>query len=390
MENKEQNWMSGSNCLRKITFVSFLTIAVAFSTHAELRFSSKRLKQIFAMLPSVYKKEIEVKSSSGSGTYFMDAKIIENKRELTFRFNQFNELEHLGFYLIDDRRSSSNISEVYDYLERTFLVSALMKEKYLLAEEVQNKKIEVLYNGNGIKQQNGLSVSPQISLNKETPMKIRIDLDSFKIKWVLGSSNTLEIRIPNDYSLITEKTKDELEFHLLRILKLSPKVKINKERPSKSQLKFSSQNIYILPGEIYSTTPELSSSKYFVVSDSIYPVFSSKYYKESIRNLFLNLIQTELKLNITQKLYGGNDEKFSVNINNFLGNFSSSYKVFFGWQNDTKENLKASIFISNTVYNYNHLLVISSNTKELFKKNGEVEGLFLSYVPREKINKEVQ
>jgi hypothetical protein len=370
--------------------VSFLTIAVAFSTHAELRFSSKRLKQIFAMLPSVYKKEIEVKSSSGSGTYFMDAKIIENKRELTFRFNQFNELEHLGFYLIDDRRSSSNISEVYDYLERTFLVSALMKEKYLLAEEVQNKKIEVLYNGNGIKQQNGLSVSPQISLNKETPMKIRIDLDSFKIKWVLGSSNTLEIRIPNDYSLITEKTKDELEFHLLRILKLSPKVKINKERPSKSQLKFSSQNIYILPGEIYSTTPELSSSKYFVVSDSIYPVFSSKYYKESIRNLFLNLIQTELKLNITQKLYGGNDEKFSVNINNFLGNFSSSYKVFFGWQNDTKENLKASIFISNTVYNYNHLLVISSNTKELFKKNGEVEGLFLSYVPREKINKEVQ
>jgi hypothetical protein len=385
MKKIGSNLILGGNYFRRASFICFFAIIVSLSTSAELRFNSERMKQVFSMLPEGYKKEILSRSSSNPGVYFIDAKLIEDKRELIFRINQYKELEHLGFYLIDDRKNSTNIGEVYDYLERVFLVSALLKEKYLLAEEVRNKRIEVLYNGNALKQQNGLSVLPLVSLNKETPIQIRFDSDYFRIKWALGSTNVLEINIPNNYSLITEKTKDELESDLFRKLKFSSKVKIDRERPLKSQLKLSAANIYLFAGEIYSTTPELSSSKYFVVADSIYPVFSSKYYKESIRNLFLNTISTPLILNITHKMYGGIDEKVSLNINSFLSYFSSGHKVFFGWQNDDRENLKASVFITNTVFNYNHLLVISTNTKSVFRKGGEIEGLFFAYVPKENL-----
>jgi len=52
------NWKSGENYVRRIFFVCFLTITISFSVHAELAFNSERLKQIFSMLPDVYKKEI--------------------------------------------------------------------------------------------------------------------------------------------------------------------------------------------------------------------------------------------------------------------------------------------------------------------------------------------
>ena len=169
-------------------------------------------------------------------------------------------------------------------------------------------------------------------------------------------------------------------------MKFSKGVEISKARPSRNQLKLKTQDIYLYQGEIYSTTPELSSSKYFYVKDSIYPVYSNKYYKESTRNLFLNLVPTSVKLNITQKLYGGIDEKLWLNLNTFFSNFSSDYNIFFGWQNDDKDNMKASVFISSKVYNYNHLLVVTTNVKTIFKNNGEVDGLFFAYIPRESVN----
>lgn len=384
MKNLPQNIDFKRNYQTIVLLVFIWMTGVSLNAYSQMRFNSERLKQIFGMLPDGYKREIEAKCNSNQGIFIIDAKLIEDKSNLVFRINQYHELDHLGFDLINSQ-NLANISEVCDYLERAFLVSALIKEKYLLSEEVTKKNIVVLYNGNSLNQQNALTVLPTIEIDKKTPLQIRFDSNFFLIKWALQSLNTLEVRIPNNYSLITEKTKDELERDLLRKFKFSKEGKADTKRPSKNQLKPYAANIYLFPGEIYSTTPELSSSKYFALNDSIYPVFSNRYYKESIRNLFLNMISTPVMLNITQKLYGGNDEEFRLNVNNFLQNFSSDHKVYFGWQNVDKDNLKASIFISNTVYNYNHLLVISANAKAVFRKNGEVNGMFFAYVPKENL-----
>jgi len=83
-------------------------------------------------------------------------------------------------------------------------------------------------------------------------------------------------------------------------------------------------------------------------------------------------------------MYGGTDEKISTNINNLYANFTADYNIYFGWQNDKKENLKASILFCHKTYNYNHLLVIKPEYKTVFKNDGEVEGIFMTYIPREK------
>jgi hypothetical protein len=368
---------------RLVLVVIIALIIISSGTNAQIKFNSEKVKQIYAMVPEIVKNEIALKSKSGSGQNLINANLFGEKRVLVSRFNKYNELDHLGLYLVDENTNTSNIREVFDYIERSFLVSVLLKEKYLLDNEATENKIVVLYNGGPIKRQNAMSVLPKVLIDINTPLNIKVNPDFFQLQWKLEDSNTLEIKIPNDYLLITGKTKNELENDLLREMRISENSSIERSRPEMNQLKLSSPGIYLYKGEIYSTTPELSSSKYYFAGDSIYPVFSNRYYKESIRNLFLNLIPTSQVLKVTQKLYGGLDEKLNLNINHFMSNFSKGYKVYFGWQNTEKESLKASIFISSLVYNFNHLLVVTPNSKSVFKKNGEIEGYFFSYIPKD-------
>jgi hypothetical protein len=367
----------------RLIIVPFVILILNCSVaKAQIKFNSEKVKQIYALVPESVKAEIGLKSKAGAGLNLMTTSISGEKRIIAYRFNKYNELDHLGLSVISENNAVSDVREVFDYIERAFLVSVLLKEKYLLTKEVAENKIEVLYNGGLLKQQNSLSVLPKISVGTTTPLTIKIDPDFFRFQWKLEDSNTLDIKVPNDFMLISGKTKDELEAQLLRDLKTCHISNVEKIRPQMSQLKLYSQGIYQFPGEIYSTTPELSSSKYYFADDSIYPVFNNRYYKESIRNLFLNLVPTSQVLNVTQKLYGGKDEKLNLNVNYFLSNFSKGYKVYFGWQSSEKENLKASIFISSLVYNFNHLLVVTPNTRSIFKKNGEIEGYFFAYIPK--------
>jgi hypothetical protein len=371
---------------------ALLTYWVVFTSStggAQIRYNSARLKQVFDMLPDTYKSEIREKSTSSPGSYFLETNLNGNSAKLVYRINKYNELDHLGVYLINDSLSNTPIREVFEYLEREFLVSALLGERYPLTREVYNKKIEVLYNGSSLENQNNNFRVPKISITENTPFRVRYDSDFFLIEWDVKSYGKLGVKIPNNYSLITEKTKDELENDILRKFEYPEEGRIVTKRPLRNQLQYYESNIYLYKGDVYSSIPELSSNKYFVVSDSIYPVFNGKYYRESISNLFMNLIPTHVIMNITQKLYGGNDKEFRINLNSFFQNFSGDYMVYFGWQNADKDNLKASVFICNTVYNYDHLLEISTNSRAVFRKNAEVKGMFYAFIPKENLEKRI-
>lgn len=369
---------TGSKILSIIIFLS-----LSLGTNAQTRFNSEKIRQVFASMPQLIKTEIAQKSNYKTGSYLLPVNQFGPYKNITFRINRYNELDHIGLLLFSDQQNSLPIREVFDYIERSFLVSAMLKEKILLERESRENGIEVKYNGAVLKPQNSLSILPQIVIDPTTPLTIKYNTDNFILMWRDIKSNEITIKIPNEYSVISGKTKDELEKQLMRDLLSSQDIQIEKIRPQRNQLKQAGQNLFLLEGEIYSTTPELSSTKYFQINDSIYPVFNMQNYKESIRNLFLNQISSSIDLSLTQKQYGGIDVSSKININKFLTYFKNDYTIYFGWQSSERENMKASIFLSNKVYNFNHLLVVKPNIKTVFRKYGEVEGLFFAYIPKE-------
>jgi len=373
--------------LKKVVFFLLWLFLSSFGQDNKILFNSEKLKQIYGSLKDECRKNIQERSSSGQGTYFIDSDINGSKYKLIFRINNFNELDHLGLYLIKDSLNLQPIREVFDYLEREFLVSALLGDQYPLTTESKNEKIELVYNGRTLKNEQKLFNVSRISIDQNTPFRVRYDPDFFMIEWDLKFSNKFGVKIPNNYSLITEKTKDELELDLLRKIKFQKTSNIITARPRKDQLKPYGTDIFLLTGEIFATTPELSSNRFFMVNDSIYPVFNRLYFQESICDLFLNMISTHKILDITQKLYGGNKEKFKINLNSFYSTFAGDYLIYFGWQNVERENMKASIIICNTIFNFNHLLVIYPSSKTIFDKTGEIKALFYAYIPKENLKK---
>lgn len=351
----------------------------------QVNFSSEIVKEIYLQLPESTRYQINT-AEHKQCTNIYTLRLSGRSEEISVRYNSHNELEHIGLNLIDDKQKLPEIKEVFDFIERAFLHSIMSGEEYLLKNETEKFGIEVLYNGSSIRPKNTLMVVPNIDINKQTPLEIKYNSETFQVKWALENKNELTLRIPNDYFLITGEKKDELEMNLLRKISESKDSQVDKLRPHKSELNLVNQSLFCMPGNIYSTTPELSSNKYFIINDSIYPVFDINYYKESVRNLFLNILPSKTKLNITLKMYGGKDEKIKLNINNFYTNFAKDYNIYFGWQNDNKDNLKASIFFKHKIYNYNHLLVVTTNIKSIFGKNCEIDGILISYIPQEKIN----
>jgi hypothetical protein len=364
----------------------FLT---SFSPESKPAFSSERLKRIFGMLNEESRKNIENAGSAGQGTHFIKTNINGIEYKIVFRINYLNEFEHLGIFLIKDSLDLPPVREVFDYIEREFLVSAILGDRYPLISESKNDKIDLYYNGRKLKSEQKLLNVSKISIDQNTPFRINYDSDFFMIEWKLNFSNKFGIKIPNNYSFITGETKDELELDLLRKVKSLNSFNVFKSRPTRDQLRTYGTNIYIQKGNIFDKTPGITSDRFFAINDSIHPVFNKLNYLESICDLFLNLVPTSKMLEVTQKLYGGSEEKFRINLNSFYTAFSRNYIIYFGWQSIDRDGLKASIIISNTIYNFNHLLIISSSVKNIFENTDDIKALFYAYIPNYNLKKSI-
>lgn len=373
-----------SKTVNILTLIALFLFSATLDILGQLNFVSQKVKEVYLTLPVAAKEYLLSNESKKNESIVFKLNFDDQKIELNARFNDYKELEHIGIFLFKENENLSEIREVLDFTERSILISVLSKEKYFLENQLLKENIQLIYNGTKIGQQNKLPSQTAFNVLNNSQLNIKYNSDAFLIGWQTEQNSTLWIEIPNNYSFITDQTKDELEKNLLRQIKHFKRVKIDKNTPQKSQLKKVTDNIYCLPGQIYSTTPELSSEKYFYVTDKITPVFDKLYYSESVRNLFQNLIISDIKLKLFHKMYGGVDEIFDVKVNHFSANFTDDFDIYFGWQNDVKENLKASIFYIHKIYNYNHLLIITSDHKSIFKKEATIDGIFIAYIPREK------
>jgi hypothetical protein len=354
------------------------SIEIGFEQNNTLSFSSNNLHDLYKLLPESTKNKLESKALSPSNTYFIEDINVSNRYGLVMKSNNYNELSHIGLNIFSSELIESNYCKVIEYIERELLTYLLLQTDAEIKQRMNNNNIELRLNGNLLNTKE--LIASYLVFDEYTHFNLNNDSKQFIAIWKLNSSNLITMKFTNNYIFIAGKQKDEIENEILRDLKYSNSgVEIHKQiRNLDDQV--NCDRIYLNSGITYNDSPNITSDSYFYSHDSITPVFDTLNHKESLNNLLLNLVPTHINFQIRHKLYGNSEENYTININDFFNHFSKDHDIFIGWGSNEKENLSASIFIYNVLFNYTHLLVVNTNMVNFSNYHGNINGTLYTFI----------
>ena len=376
----------------RLNSVSCLVLLIALGLTpltAQPVFHSEVLEKIYYSLPQEVKNQISgIEPKDDSPSFF---NVILNGVEVVVvcEFNQFNEIAHLGLNIQTPLSGKHEVGLVIKYLERCFLKWLNLNSNARILEDMHSELISMHVSGEIV----DVGSREQIIANFDkiqTAKDLRIDIKNnlISVIWTFDLFNNIEITFPSDIFTISGKRKDEFENELYRNLKQLPVGEINKITPPTVGLTPIDQNLFLLHTSVYEDNDEITSNIYFIRNPDLTPVFSPIYPLESISNLMLNTIRSDAEISINLNIYGQLTKPINVNINDLMSFIGHGNEVFFGWEDKDQKNLKASIFIHNSFYNYTHLLLIQLNAEKFFSQKTGLTGVLYSYVPKHNLRKE--
>ncbi len=379
--------------IKYLTFKLLVTIAVlltngVYASASEHAFSFSGLRAIYDLLPTKMQTALSETDLEPSGVYYFDAgSLIEGKR-VVFRINHYNEVSHIGLQLFTDMVKNSNEQVVFDYLERKLLIYSLAKSSSDILNLMDQEKLVMYVNNNAVNDDLKRSINTHFSFNSDIPFALYKTKDSFSAKWSVNPLTHIEFRFPNNFMTISGMDKYEIEQHLMRELQNLPEGQAMVIDLPKSDMTPYKDEIFVLRGGTYKNVDEISADYFLFFSDQVKPVYDERFVLESASNLLLNIIPTNIRLNINHQLYGDEQHNYLVNINDFLSYFRDDYSLYFGWQNKELSNLKASVFIYNNYFDYSHMLIISFQDADIFVDQRILQTEFYSYTPHNNLKQQ--
>jgi len=345
-------------------------------------FNSRFMMDLFEKLPEEIRVQIKEQRNTSPGTFLIDADMICDNSIIIFRLNQYSELVHLGIHVTSELPEKKQYSTVINYIERLLLTCCLLNNHEAIFLHLQLEKVEIIINGEPLADllQHD-SFCSAITYAKNAPVSIERSPEGFHAIFSPDHFNHVSIKFPADIFTISGMDKYELENMLVRDMISLPKGQTVHVNNSSAPLYRYSNRVSMRQGLVYSGIAGISSNQFFYRNRVSSPVFDKANFYESASNLFLNIIPSGINLQINHKLYGGRTEKYIVNINDFLSSFGDAYTIYFGWQSRDMENLIASVFIFNNVFNYSHLLTVGFKSEDIFNEGGIIEATFYSYTP---------
>lgn len=379
--------------IKYLTFKLLVTLAVlltngVYASASEHAFSFSGLRAIYDLLPTKMQTALSETDLEPSGVYYFDAgSLIEGKR-VVFRINHYNEVSHIGLQLFTDMVKNTNEQVVFDYLERKLLIFSLAKSSSDILNLMDQEKLVMYVNNNAVNDDLKRSINTHFSFNSDIPFALYKTKDSFSAKWSVNPLTHIEFRFPNNFMTISGMDKYEIEQHLMRELQNLPEGQAMVIDLPKSDMTPYKDEIFVLRGGTYKNVDEISADYFLFFSDQVKPVYDERFVLESASNLLLNIIPTNIRLNINHQLYGDEQHNYLVNINDFLSYFRDDYSLYFGWQNKELSNLKASVFIYNNYFDYSHMLIISFQDADIFVDQRILQTEFYSYTPHNNLKQQ--
>lgn len=329
---------------------------------SQISFFSQKNKELFELLPDNCKHDF-VASESTSQCKVNDNITINCKKEN-------GKITNIGLSLFDKNEMSLFPEDVYRFIESFFFEYLFTPDFKTFCYINKDNKVFLYFNGNSINRNSSDSYNPILHLLSNKISIKALKQDSIIYTFILSNnSDSLRLLFPANNSLIKGMDKLEMDSYLETQLKNCKPYEYDIFNQNGSSFN-KNGNIYILPGTVYHKS--INSNTYYLKDDNDYILlFDKDYYLETLANIFINgQKDSNKKLNINHRMYGGISSYYSVNINDFVGFFKDNqFDIYFGVENGDSNNIKATVVINNPYLNFLDLLYIETNKDDIFNKN---------------------
>lgn len=362
----------------KASFIYIVSFVFCFVSGLQAQtFSSRKLTEIGELFP---KTCLPVTDS------IFNCPQIANEKSFTVRYNTKNEIEHLGISLFSPETKELINQPVCDFIERLLLELALQKTQKDVVQKLKQYKIAIQINGVAYENTNVSLLHIQDDLRNPVCFSLTQNTSEYIAYWELEKEKLFGISFPASRELIygtDKKESDDLIGKKILDGNCDTLFDISLDTVTVSELvKLENSDVYKHKGNIL-LIDQINSDTYYQLKDSVpFLVFNSDYIQESLANLFITKnIDTELKLKITHRMYGGVTPEFVIPLSRFLCLFNDFETYCLQYHHTTSDLISFSVILHNKDFSFVHLLRLKTTKDELVKENGVLEADFYTNMP---------
>lgn len=367
----------------KIFTSTIFLIAFSFKLFAQDDFSSLRLNNLFALLPLECKKAL-----SQSTDNKCDCVIKGNNLPLKASFNNEGQLYHLGLNLFAFDANLIYPNSVLSFIERTYLEYFVWNDAAIIDKKNNEDKIIFLINDKKFNTPGAGKLTSIASILFADNKELVIKQDSLYCTVSINYNvNTLELKFPANYQLVSGMDKKEFALQLINRLKNYKTDKIPNSVVNYTDLLTKSDSVKVKVGKSYYKT--ISSNTYFkCLNGECYPVFDIKHPLESFTNTFLLTgdFNQNIDLSIEHKIYGNEKINYEISLYDFISFFINDHELYFGIENVNDKQMEGVLIIVNKQLNYINMLTVNTSYN-IFLNNKKqiIKAKFYSNIPSDNI-----
>lgn len=306
--------------------------------------------------------------------------------------NSAGSTTHIGFRLFSEASKADYPSPVYHFIERYLLELYLMDDPTLQLRMLTEDKVKIAFpsyaNGTIREQIKRLLAIDTTNLS----LSMSQDDAFYNVSLSDNQRTLLAMTFPVQYELLLGGNKKEIESTLYEEL-LSYKESAYRTDTSLTAkqgklLVDMGNNVFRQVGMTYMIDSMNSDSFYRRLSNGTYePIVDSKHPEESMHNLILLPNNRDVKVEITQMLYGYKKQTFDATLSKFLSYCKEEgCTTYVGIEEITTEKITGTIILHNQAYGYCHQLYFNSPLQLISNPKREKLHLTLyAYVPTHNI-----
>lgn len=350
---------------------------------AQTNFVSQNLNDIYSKLP------LDCKSKLTSYGDVKICKLADETVPIKIKYNSIGEVVHLGIAIFNYEDNLVYPSSLLAFIERYSLSFFTTNDLAQINKSNQENKISIRINNKNISGIDNTNISQIKEFFSEENPKTNVQYnDKQFLVTIISNQNSFEILFPANYELVSGMDKSEFGLEIQKRLTsiVSP---FSPLQVSKKQEELSTyiNNLFINKKDEY--FKNISADTFYKCPNSNYciPVQGEQNMLEAIQNNFLMPIAPDrIQLQIKQKLYGNKQLDYIVTLRQFIEYFLQDHKLYFGFENDNKEEIEGTLIIVNEKLNYINLLHVNIKSSEFFsQKQSILKGRFFTNIPSDNI-----